>query len=162
MRVILLIIIGFSLVGCMNTPIKPKKKREVKIEKKREIKPIVKIVIDKKTGLIWQDDNDAKSVKKDWKNAKKYCSNLEIKGYTDWYLPSHEQLLTITDKSKVYPAIKEKFHNVSYSNKSCYLSSSSYTPKSTIAWGVRFEDGRSERVSKTSKGYVRCVRLGKK
>ncbi len=43
------------------------------------------IVTDSVTGLMWQDDSSAKSVKKDWEDAKAYCQNLTHGGYNDWY-----------------------------------------------------------------------------
>jgi len=70
------------------------------------------IVVDKNTNLMWQDNIDTEYVKKTWEDAKQYCEDLELDGYDDWFLPTVEQLLTITDKSKFNPSIKKEFNHV--------------------------------------------------
>ncbi|EDZ62221.1 hypothetical protein CBGD1_136 [Sulfurimonas gotlandica GD1] len=115
------------------------------------------IVVDKKTVLVWQDDNDAKSVVKDWESAKKYCNNLTLQGYDDWFLPTAEQLLTITDKNIYLPSIKKEFKNVT---SSTYWSSSVNVSDSKYAWNVNFSGGNSGSSSKTDKNYLRCARAG--
>lgn len=132
MKIILLIMIGFSL-GLAN------------------------VVLDKKTGLLWQDNSAAKSVKRDWSGAKKYCRDLKLAGHSDWFLPTYEQLQTITDKSRYNPAIDKKFKNIVSSD---YWSSSSYVSGSNGAWGVCFKDGNSDYNGKTDNRYVRCARAG--
>lgn len=133
MKVILLILIGFSFA-------------------------FANMVVDKKTGLTWQDDNDAKSVQKDWNGAKSYCEELALDGYSDWFLPSVEQLLTITDKGRSNPSIKKEFSSVTSSR---YWSSSLGVSGSKHAWHVYFYYGGSSSYgTKASKYYVRCARAG--
>ena len=132
MRVILLILTGFSLA-------------------------FANVVVDKKTGLMWQDNTDAKNVQKDWQGAQNYCKDLRLEGYDDWFLPTHEELLTITDKNRVDPSIKSEFKNVTSSG---YWSSSPRVSDSTYAWYVYFRDGYSGYNHKTSTHYVRCARAG--
>lgn len=132
MRVILLILIGFSF-------------------------SFARVVVDKQTGLMWQDSSDAKSVVRTFEGAKSYCKELRLDGHSDWFLPTHEQLLTITDKSKYDPAIKSEFKNVVSSN---YWSSSSEVLFSKDAWSVYFEYGDSRFYNKTDEYYVRCARAG--
>jgi len=133
MRVILLIMIGFSLVVAKS------------------------VVVDKSTGLMWQDNAAAKSVKRDFAGAKSYCSELVLSGYDDWFLPTHEQLQTITDKRRYNPAMKSIFKNVISSD---YWSSSPNVSTSYNAWYVYFKGGNSYYDSKTFKYYVRCARAG--
>jgi len=134
MRAILLILIGFSL-------------------------SFARVVVDDKTGLMWQDDNAVKSVKKSWYGAKSYCEELRMDGYDDWTLPTRAQLLSITDKTEYKPAIKDGFSNVA-SASSNYWSSSSDVSNSTYAWYVYFNYGYSSSNYKTDERYVRCVRAG--
>jgi len=70
------------------------------------------IFIDSRTGLTWQDDKDAGSIIRDWKEAKSYCNNLFLAGYNDWRLPHKTELEGIVDTSYT-PAIKRGFQNVS-------------------------------------------------
>jgi len=132
MKIILLIMIGFSL-GLAN------------------------VVLDKKTGLMWQDNAAAKSVKRDWNGAKKYCQDLKLAGHSDWFLPTHEQLQTITDKSRYNPAIDRRFKNIISSR---YWSSSPDVSDSNDAWRVSFKHGGSYRSDKADNYYVRCARAG--
>jgi len=131
MRIILLIMIGFSL-------------------------SVANVVVDKKTGLMWQDNYEARSVIKIWSEAKQYCKNLTLDGYNDWFLPTYKELQTITDKSRYNPAIREEFKNTKLS--SYYWSSSSYVPDSRGAWAVEFKYGSSNAAPKTLSYNVRCVR----
>ncbi len=115
------------------------------------------IVHDSATGLMWQDDSAAKSVQKDWEDAKAYCQNLTHGGYNDWYLPTISELESLADYSKVNPAIKEGFKNVA---SSVYWSSSPYVSDSQYAWYVYFNFGNSGYYDKTNEFYVRCARAG--
>ena len=58
------------------------------------------VVSDSSTNLVWQKD----SVKKTWKEALKYCIDLEYAGYSDWRLPNKNELVTLVDYSKADPA----------------------------------------------------------
>ena len=114
------------------------------------------VVTDTKLGLTWQDNSAVKNTKKRWKEAKKYCQNLSMEGYSDWRLPSYDELFTIVDHDKYDPAIIPSFKNVSASD--FYWSSSVYVPFDKTAWMVRFEDGSTYNGYKAYKYYVRCVR----
>ena len=67
------------------------------------------------TGLQWQDDysdNNGSVKKATWKEAKTYCENLTLGGYSDWRLPSEEELKSIVDYGRYKPAIDPIFQNV--------------------------------------------------
>jgi hypothetical protein len=114
------------------------------------------VVTDSKLGLVWQDNSAAKSTKKKWKSAKKYCKNLSLAGYSDWRLPSYEELLSIVDYDRYDPAIMPSFKNVNTSDY--YWSSSSYVSDDEYAWIVNFKIGYTYYYGKTNGYYVRCVR----
>jgi hypothetical protein len=113
--------------------------------------------LDKETGLIWQDNYDVKSVQRTWNGAKEYCKNLSLDGHDDWFLPTAEQLLTITDKSTYNPSIKKGFKNITSSN---YWSATPDASNSKYAWFVSFMYGGSGDYDKAVKYYVRCARAG--
>ena len=122
------------------------------------------VLIDKNTGLIWQDEQYTKEEEKafeknynygkvqDEQGAKKYCSNLSLSGYTDWYLPKKVELQDLYNK-KIY---------LKNGTSSYYWSSSQSLSDSENAWSVSFKNGYSDDGDKSDKLYVRCVRVGQK
>ena len=142
------------------------------------------IVTDTITGLQWQDDADAKTVTKPWltqtnydictgsngqtqdtskcsdtsgDTAATYCSNLTLGGYSDWRLPSNNELIYIIDRSKSNPAIDSTFQNI-VSNY--YWSSTTRVYNKSYALDVTFNMGNGYWDDKASNNYVRCVRDG--
>jgi len=131
------------------------------------------VVVDNVTGLMWQDNSEAKTVKKRWvtnanyeakkyndtsgNTATTYCSTLTLGGYNDWRLPSRKELLTLSDYGRYNPAIDPIFVN---SASSYYWSSTTYAGSSSYAWFVNFNYGRQSYSSKYRSHYVRCVRAG--
>ena len=85
-------------------------------------KRIGKTVIDTQLNLIWQDNMSTKIIKRNWKNAKKYCSNLSLEGYNDWKLPTVNQLDSIRDIDNASNVVSiPAFKNMTSNN--CYWSS---------------------------------------
>ena len=119
------------------------------------------IVTDTATGLQWQDDADAASMRKKWIEAINYCENLTLGGHNDWRLPNINELKSIVDRSKSFPAIVDGFTNVS---AGYYRSSTTAVANSDVAWVVDFSDGSANgyvyHESKFFFYYVRCVRAG--
>jgi len=131
------------------------------------------IVSDNTTGLMWQDDYNAASVMKPWltlanffagnasdtsgDTAATYCENLMLGSYTDWRLPTQEELLSITDLGHDNPAIGPVFQNVVSDN---YWSSTSVEFNPGSAWSVYFDNGGDYWAGKDYSYYVRCVRGG--
>jgi hypothetical protein len=79
--------------------------------------------------------------------AAAICNNLSFGGYTDWYLPSRDEL------SKLYSnrTLIGGFSNVPYWSSS--------QASSTTAWSINFSTGASSSTtSKTTSMYVRAIR----
>jgi hypothetical protein len=79
--------------------------------------------------------------------AARLCNNLVSGGYSDWYLPSRDEL------SKLYTnrTLIGGFNNVSYWSSS--------QAGATTAWSINFSTGTSSNVSiKTTSMYVRAIR----
>jgi hypothetical protein len=114
------------------------------------------IVTDTSSQLMWQDD--AIGTDTTWQNAIERCETLTLGSYSDWRLPNINELKSIVDRSKVYPAIVTGFVNTSSSN--FYWSSTTYENLKSYAWLVDFYYGRVGYDSKGNNLYVRCVRDG--
>jgi len=52
-------------------------------------------VFDTKTNLMWASKDNGKGVS--WEEAKKYCNEYKGGGYTDWRMPTQDELATIYD-----------------------------------------------------------------
>ena len=110
-------------------------------------------VKDNYTGLIWQREDDG--IKRNWEDAKRYCSNLSLDGYSDWRLPTMEELYYLGDMTKVKPAIDTNYFSV---KNSWYWSSTTYKNDSSNAWHVHFEGGYDFWGNKSNKYLALCVR----
>lgn len=111
------------------------------------------VVIDKERNLMWQDDSAASSTDKNYADAIGHCENLDFAGYTDWYLPSVNELKSIV-KAENYPrSIVKAFQNV-YADY--YWSSTEHS--SELAWIVLFIYEDVTYYHKNDPSYVRCVR----
>ncbi len=112
-------------------------------------------VSDKILNLQWQDNQDVKTIKKDWKGAKEYCINLNLNNNNNWRLPSIKELESIVDISKYDTVISDKLSNVASKN---YWSITTTSVDSSSAWKIDFRDGNVNYNYKTAQYYVRCVR----
>lgn len=122
-----------------------------------EFTKVGNVVTDSKTGLVWQDNDDANGTQRTWQEAIDYCEALSLDTYEDWRLPNINELKSIVDRSKSNLAIADGFTNTSSSN---YWSSTSLLGNEDGAWIVYFDDGSVFGLPKDGSFYVRCVRDG--
>ena len=113
------------------------------------------LVIDKNTGLMWQDNIDSKTIRKNRKDAKQYCRSLVFAGYDDWYLPRIKELKSIVDEKRFDPAIRVGFKNVVSDH---YWSSSPNLSDIMNVLNIDFKSGKTYNNTRIGKCYVRCVR----
>ena len=111
------------------------------------------IVIDEITGLEWQDNKEVSLTDKRWQEAKDYCLGLSLGGYTDWRLPTVEELDTILLYGG-YDSL-DKVFNSAYS---FYWSTASNPETSKEAWGIDFYTKIDHWRSVTEENSARCVR----
>ncbi|MEO1927704.1 MAG: DUF1566 domain-containing protein [Nautiliaceae bacterium] len=123
------------------------------------------VVIDNATNLIWQDNEEVNTSTKTWNEAVQYCEDLTLGGYTDWRLPSAEELISITDKGRKTPAINSTFKYVKNGNyvddTDWYWTATNYIGDFSQAWVVGFIKGDENIKPKTDSYYIRCVRDNK-
>ncbi len=114
------------------------------------------MVKDLRTGLMWEDSYHSKETKITHPRAIAYCEHLKLGGYTDWRLPTIQELLTLVDYTKEEPAILGAFDNVD--DEGFYWTSTIVAGEDDEYWGVNFKHGESSRAAEYYDRYVRCVR----
>ena len=104
------------------------------------------LTYDKKTNLMWQD-NDYQ-IKHDWDAAIRYCNNLILGGYSDWRLPDASALADLKNRKEILESFLP----------SSYWSSTSPSTNTNLVWNVYFDNGIIGSDFKNGNHYVRCVR----
>ena len=116
-------------------------------------------VTDNITGLMWQDDEAAETVRKNWADAGPYCSNdVSTGGYSDWRLPTRVELGDLANYGRYHPAISTEFQNTDsgiYWSSTASLFGGDYSGN---RWIVNFYTGAQADEDETSSYPVRCVR----
>ncbi len=123
-------------------------------------------VLDTETGLMWmrcllgQTWNDKTCMGEaegfTWDDACKQSGN-GFAGYSDWRVPTIEELKTLVDKTQS----GAKIHPQAFPNTPDFVwSSSAYANASGGAWGVYFSSGYDNSSSRSSSHHVRLVRGG--
>ncbi len=64
-------------------------------------------VKDTKTDLMWASKDNGEDI--NWKDAKRYCENYRGGGYTDWRMPTLDELTGLYDKSESYHATQKTY-----------------------------------------------------
>lgn len=117
-------------------------------------------VIDNVTGLMWQRQDD--NVTRDWAAVWTYCAGLTLATFTDWRLPTKQELQTLIDYGRSNPAID----SIAFpgTEASGYWSSTSDASGGGLySWVVNFSNGyvnSYNEYNNSSSYYVRCVRSG--
>ena len=57
-------------------------------------------VLDTKTKLMWAAKDNGNAI--NWTDAKSYCENYHGGGYTDWRMPTQDELAGLYDEAKTY------------------------------------------------------------
>jgi len=115
-------------------------------------------------NLMWQDDKDTKTLQKPWitqvnyensnfqntdgDTAVSYCENLNLAGFTNWRVPTKEEL------KKLY----EQKHSLKNITSDWYWSSSSNETLEDRAWAIYLNNADGYSDYKNTLNYIRCVR----
>ena len=99
-----------------------------------------------------------------WEEACEYAKKINLGGYTDWRLPSIEELkqLLLGKKDKG-TFVKESFRFSIPKDYAWFWTSTEYTnykdrDDKTKAWNINFTDGHFNYSEKSFTLYVLCVR----
>jgi len=114
-------------------------------------------VTDNITSLMWQENGYQHGLT--WEQAISCCEYLDLGSREDWRLPNIKELNSLTDRSRLNPAIDL----VSFPDTAFYLYFSSTTVMSDtgLAFVLNFYNGETGGGYKTyTLYYTRCVRGG--
>jgi len=65
-------------------------------------------VLDTKTNLMWAAKDNGSDI--NWQNAKSYCESYRGGGYTDWRMPTQDELAALYDGGKSYRATQRAYY----------------------------------------------------
>jgi len=122
-------------------------------------------VTDFTQNLMWEDNITLTTRILNWNDANNTCKTMSLGGYNDWRLPTIQELVNLSDKSKYQPALPIEFtynglQNANSRNAEAWYWSSTteYYNPTNKAW-IMFEDtGHITWSATANTQYVRCVR----
>jgi formylglycine-generating enzyme required for sulfatase activity len=96
---------GFRLLAMMKRPPQPSARETARDG--RFIAYGNETVLDTQTNLIWASKDNGSDI--NWADAKFYCENYRGGGYTDWRMPTQDELAGLYDSSKSYEATQRSY-----------------------------------------------------
>ncbi|MGD9975892.1 MAG: DUF1566 domain-containing protein, partial [Desulfatirhabdiaceae bacterium] len=114
------------------------------------------VVTDAVTGLMWEKNTPDNTMT--WTNALAYCHNNDLGGFTDWRLPTINELHSLVDYGRYNKSINpEFFPDTSFFS---YWSSTTLAGDTSRARDVSFDYGLDLNSIKSYSNYVRAIRGG--
>lgn len=110
-------------------------------------------VIDNVTRLMWQQRDESGYLT--WAEAGIYCAGLTLAGFTDWRLPTDQELQTIIYYDSIYPEVSA-IDETAFSVDSNLWSSTSTANDAGTAWAVDSAFGHVEREPKGNH-LIKCL-----
>lgn len=113
------------------------------------------IIVEKILNLMWQDALSVSTDRYNWNNANSYCQNLTYKNYSDWRLPTRDELLSIINYT-LSPSIFSVFNYTAADN---YWSSTiDISAPGGYRWSINFNNATSDDSQISQAFFVRCTR----
>jgi hypothetical protein len=111
---------------------------------------------DPATNLMWAGQDNGSNV--NWNQAKDYCANLRLAGYSNWRLGTIDELAGIYDETQDVGGWQHIKGGIKLSSVMSWSGSAGNAPGE--AWGFNFLGGRRSTGHLGSSGFLRalCVR----
>ena len=84
-------------------------------------------------------------------DARNYCEFLHYKGFSDWRLPTKEELMNLAKELKKHDPFK-------FSEPGGYWTIEEYVPDDTNSWAVYMPNGHAYFWDECEEEHYRCVR----
>ena len=112
------------------------------------------VTLDTGTSLLWQDNADVKSKRFTYKEAQAYCSNLVLDKYSDFQIPTINELQSIVDYRNHNPVILKGFLKPAAED---FWTSTPYVYSKGSMWTIDFKKGSREPAGERYSKHLRCV-----
>jgi len=112
------------------------------------------VIYDNTTSLLWQDASDNKDLSITYHEAQEYCSKLVIAQYSDFRIPTLEELQTIIDYTNYKPAIINGFNNAP---NETFWTSTPFANDKDYVWSINFKKGDRNTRAIHYNRHIRCV-----
>ncbi len=119
------------------------------------------IVIDHDTNLTWEVKTDTNKNDYSWTNTSTHINALNAgtgyAGFTDWRVPTREELRSIVDYNKTNPSIDTTYFPNTISAQ-YWTNDPEAGASPSRAWAMSFNDGDSSLQDKVNTYHIRAVR----
>ena len=109
-------------------------------------------VLDRTTGLLWEESTQTNGDTLSWDNAKAYCSAF---GDGKWRLPTRKELSGLVRYDHNSPSISNIF---AHTTSDYYWTIDTSNRDNDKVWGVSFDEGVESTIAKVDSYSTRCVR----
>ena len=118
------------------------------------------IYTDRQSGLMWTKNGNVAGKGMDWNDAISWVKNLNYGGYSDWRLPTKEELEAFAKQGGKQPSEWFNANGFNAVQANGYWSSSTDTSSTGYAWSVGMGGGSVLNYDMTNYDYVWPVRGG--
>lgn len=115
-------------------------------------------VLDTRTNLMWAAKDNGRDI--NWANATSYCISYRGGGYTDWRMPTMDELAGLYDESKSRPGACDRSANIHVATELIYITCFGVWASEAIgsdADGISFHDGTQGLNPQSNDTYVRAL-----
>ncbi len=145
-------------VGGEFTTVAERKRREVAAEVAAERDRL--IYTDPQCGLMWAKNGNIAGKEMKWDDAMNWVKNLNYGGFSDWRLPTKDELASFSKRGGSRPSEWFNANGFNFVQADGYWSSTTYANKTGSAWIVSMSYGGIGYDYKTGNDYVWPVRGG--
>jgi hypothetical protein len=115
----------------------------------------LEVITDNVRKIQWQDNNV--TVVKNYVDAIEYCNDLIFANFSDWSLPSIQQLISVVNISGGSSKLETVF--VNYTTSMYYWSNTSRANSATDAWALIYStNALHSSMSQETNNSVKCLR----